>query len=213
MFESCKKGIVLDVNITCCCKHSMQAFHKLINLLGNQVLISERKSCGASAGGNPITPQLVVATGMSFLGGEFTTSLEDIMLTCYSYWPEFSTAVLLFILTLCCSFEGMDILLVDQIVDLFLEACLLEANELEIQPPNPADLEQLSQKFMTLSESNGLFAGGIGAIDGWLCCINQPFEAQFFGKRAYFSGHYPRFGLNIHAVILLFYCCCTWENK
>ena len=67
-------------------------------------------------------------------------------------------------------------------------------------PSNEQELEAASMGFSTISQSNGLFDGCIGAIDGWLCTTCQPIDSDIIDKRSYFSGHYQRFGLNIQAI-------------
>ena len=48
-----------------------------------------------------------------------------------------------------------------------------------------------------MSGAFGIYQGCIGAIGGWLCCIEKLTCA---GEREYFSGHYQRYGLNIQVI-------------
>jgi hypothetical protein len=59
-------------------------------------------------------------------------------------------------------------------------------------------LKRVSAEWSSRSSSFQILDGFLGAIDGWLCCMNKPSDVDNPGD--YFSGHYQRFGLNVQAV-------------
>ena len=66
-----------------------------------------------------------------------------------------------------------------------------------ILPTSSDELENLARGWDSVSNANGIFYGVLGAIDGWLCCIDKPLEV---GSGPYFSGHYQRCGINVQAI-------------
>jgi hypothetical protein len=75
-------------------------------------------------------------------------------------------------------------------------------DDLNIQFPNSVqEIYKSAARFMRDSENN-LFKGCIGCIDGWLCVIEKPHQADIgrVGQAKYFSGHYMSYGLNVLAV-------------
>jgi hypothetical protein len=66
-------------------------------------------------------------------------------------------------------------------------------------PTEQSDLDKASSLFEAISE-RGIMSGCIGVIDGWLLPIVTP--SKIVGNvRAYFSGHYHRYGVNIQAAV------------
>ena len=153
-------------------------FNILVSRLRPWITVDFRKSMNSTSGNIPIYPELVVATGLRYLGGELWKSLEDMI--------------------------GMSYSSVKRVVDMFFDAVDVHES-FDIRLPaldDPEDLElrRVASGFKDKSSSEGLFDGVVGAIDGWLCCTNSPIDRDITNKRSYFSGHYKRFGLNVQAM-------------
>lgn len=153
---------------------SEESFNRLVDLLRPAITVHYQKSMNSTSGNAPIFPELVAACGLRFLGGELWKSLEDIF--------------------------GIDISSVKRVVRMFFRAIEGQSTLQIALPDTVCEMETLSQEFAQISSSNGLFTGVIGAIDGWLCCTTSPIDRDITNKRAYYSGHYSRFGLNVQAV-------------
>ena len=69
-------------------KHHMMLpkFNKLVSILKNDMDVV--KSMNSTKGNTPICPELVVAIGLRFLGGEHVKSLEDIFGVDHSSVPQ-----------------------------------------------------------------------------------------------------------------------------
>ena len=143
-------------------------FNVLVGLLTPMVLVDVQKSMNSTSGNLPIYPELVVATGLRFMGGELPKSLEDIV--------------------------GMSKSSISRILSMFLDAVdscnLLEFELPDLEDPDEIALKATAAGFQAKSTSCGLFDGVVGAIDGWLCCTGSPRDADITNKRAYYSGHY-----------------------
>ena len=149
-------------------------FENLVDKLRDAITVDYVKSMNSTSGNVPIYPEIIAAIGLRFLGGEFPKSLEDVF--------------------------GVDITSVPRVISMFFNA-LFDCNELAIKLPQTAsEVEQLANGFSSVSSSEGLFDGCVGAIDGWLCQTIQPIDRNIRNKRDYFSGHYQCFGLNIQAI-------------
>ena len=153
-------------------------FNVLVGMLTPMILVDFQKSMNSTSGNLPIYPELIVATGLRFMGGELPKSLEDMI--------------------------GMSKSSVDRVIDMFFDA-IDSCSQLDIRLPAVDDAEDLELKSVALgfkgkSWSEGLFDGVVGAIDGWLCCTKSPIDKNITNKRAYYLGHYKRFGLNVQAM-------------
>jgi hypothetical protein len=49
--------------------------------------------------------------------------------------------------------------------------------------------------------NHGVMSGCVGAIDGFLLVINCPTKEEVDNTKAYFSGHYRQYGINIQAMV------------
>lgn len=148
------------------------SFVKLVNMIRPKITLDFIKSSNSSRGNVPIYPELIVGMSLRFLGGEVVKSLEDIYRVDQSHVPK--------------------------LINKFFDA-IVESHELAIRLPQTLDeFKVLAHGFSSISGSDGLFDGCIGAIDGWLCQTVQPRDVQ--NKRDFFSGHYQCFGLNIQAI-------------
>lgn len=59
------------------------------------------------------------------------------------------------------------------------------------------ELKKSADDWDKLSGAFGIYYWVVGAIDGWLACIEKP---TISNATDYYSGHYQCFGLNIQAV-------------
>ena len=152
----------------------LEAFTALVEKVCDLIQVDHLQAIRSTAGQTgPILPEHICGMGLRFLGGELIKSLEDI-------FGVHQNHVRYLI------FEKF-LPAVDTAFDISL-------------PTSDNELEQIAAGFSSISQSNGLFDGCVGAIDGWLCTTCQPIDSDIKDKRAYFSGHYQRFGLNIQAI-------------
>jgi hypothetical protein len=66
-------------------------------------------------------------------------------------------------------------------------------------PTTIRELEIISNGFENVS-SNSSITNCVGAIDGYLLSINTPSRSEVGNVKAYFSGHYQKYGINVQAV-------------
>ena len=85
--------------------------------------------------------------------------------------------------------------------DKFIDA-VLQCPDLDIQFPTTTDeLSSIARGFEAKATAS-IFQGCVGAIDGFFQPTKQPSVKESFGnQRAYFSGHYRMYGLNVQAVV------------
>jgi len=146
-------------------------FNKLVDILRIDLAKNEVQSIRSTGGNDPITAAMTVGVGLRFLGGSLVKDISGLF--------------------------GMSYSSVHRIIDLFLFA--VESHEhFDINAPKtPDQLKACADGFQSISGSFGIFYGCVGAIDGWLCCINSPHTPN---PVDYHSGHYHRHGLNVQAV-------------
>jgi hypothetical protein len=68
-------------------------------------------------------------------------------------------------------------------------------------PMTLSDLSRSAVEFKSIS-SHGIIDGCIAALDGWLCCIRVPSAKKVRKVKAYFSGHYQCYGLNVQPLVM-----------
>ena len=125
----------------------------------------------SSSGNQPITPDMVVAAGLRFLGGSPYKDVADVL--------------------------GISRESAKRVVGKFLDA-VNNSEDLAISLPNtPTELQRCADDWSELSSAFGIYKGAVGAIDGWLACIDKP---NVSNPADYYSGHYQRYGLNVQAV-------------
>jgi hypothetical protein len=66
-------------------------------------------------------------------------------------------------------------------------------------PSTPQELRNVQLGFETRSDLR-VMAGCVGALDGWLCVLNNPRLTDALNTSDYFSGHYHTYGLNVQAM-------------
>lgn len=154
---------------------SEESFDKLVEIILTPKLAIDEKQSRRSTGGeqDPITPEMVVAIGLRFLGGELVKSLADLF--------------------------GVSTPYTHDLISKFLDAVDTQ-EELEIKiPTTEEELMKCANEWDQLSGADGIFYGCVGAIDGWLCCTDKPKQSET-NAGDYFSGHYQRHGLNVRAM-------------
>jgi hypothetical protein len=160
--------------------HFHQSYHMspgpfdiLVEMLGNILVINEGKSNARSEAG-PIIPEIRLHCLMRYLAGG---SYLDI---CTLVSIPHSTFY--YILWKTCD-------------------AINDCPELEFRLPNTTvELAEASAGFEGISV-HGIMRGCIGAIDGWLLPIQVPPATHVGNVETYLSGHYPRHGFNIQAIV------------
>jgi hypothetical protein len=153
---------------------SLNAFSKLVDLLRKDIEPNERKSRQSTSGNEPVAAELVVATGLRYLGGASYNDLVDIV--------------------------GVSNTHTKAIVRKFLYA-VLNCKDLALKlPSTPEELQQASMEWQSISKAEGCFDGVVGAIDGWLCRTITPSKQDVPNPVDYFSGHYQCYGINVQAI-------------
>jgi hypothetical protein len=61
-----------------------------------------------------------------------------------------------------------------------------------------SELQNAASQF-DVQSSHGIFNGGIGLLDSWLCRIRVPSPTEARRLKDYFSGHFQCYGLNVQA--------------
>ena len=153
---------------------SRAAFEHLVDLLREDITFDEIRAKNSSPDSEPIYPELVVAVCIRRLAGGTFTDIKN--------WAGISKT----------SFYRCR--------DTFFRA-LFECDDLSIKwPDNREELERLARGFEHKSRY-GLFKDCVGAVDGFLATITQPHMSEELNNpRAYYSGHYCCFGLNVQAM-------------
>jgi hypothetical protein len=129
------------------------------------------KSQNSTQGNDPIFPELILATGLRFLGGSSHKNLKDMF--------------------------GMSINSVKRVIKMLL-AAILDCDALALHlPETTEEFKDLADDFCERSTANEIYYGVIGTLDGWLCTTWSP---QVPNPRDFFSGHYQVFGLNVQAI-------------
>ncbi|GMF42254.1 unnamed protein product [Phytophthora fragariaefolia] len=67
-------------------------------------------------------------------------------------------------------------------------------------PTTRFEQHKAAKSFADLVKSPVLL-GCVGAIDGWLCCIQVPSRKEVNCVSPFFSGHYQRYGVNVQACV------------
>ena len=68
----------------------------------------------------------------------------------------------------------------------------------KLDTPKREDLERVAIEWNSKLLAFGACKGCVGAIDGWLCCINKP---RVHNAAHHCSGHCQRHGINVQAVV------------
>jgi hypothetical protein len=151
---------------------SRTAFDDLVALLGERIEVDIIKSLNSTPHSNDrIFPEMVVAIGLRFLAGGKPLDIK--------LWAGISRPS------------------VYRIKDMFLDA-VIGTRALDVDWPDTAEkCWALAQGFKNIS-SHGVMDKVVGALDGILIPIQQP--TGVLNPRAYFSGHYKKFGISLQVV-------------
>jgi len=80
-----------------------------------------------------------------------------------------------------------------------VHGCILDSAELSYKfPETEQELNKAARGFVTLS-SHGAIKGCVACLDGYLLQIKVPAKSETGRVKAYFSGHYQIYGINIQA--------------
>jgi len=148
-----------------------ESFEKLVDILRSDIRVDEKQSMRSTGGIEPITPELIVAAGLRFLGGATQKELA---------------------LSL-----GVSLSSLKRVISMFLDA-VVSSDALQIKLPTAeCELKQIADEWDEESKAFSIFYGVVGAIDGISIKIKKPTESN---DADYFSGHKHHFGLNVQAV-------------
>jgi hypothetical protein len=150
---------------------SRTAFNSLLELLAPTLAVNEQQSRNRT-GIDPITPCNKLQMFLRYMSGG---SHHDII----SYSGVSETAF----------YAAID------------EVCwaLLRHPDLRIQFPIDEDAQERVVAGFTRLSNQGVMAGCVGAVDGWLCQIMVPSSGEVGQVRPFFSGHYRYYGVNVQA--------------
>ena len=151
---------------------SLEAFTTLLDFLCP--MISPNLIKALNSCDEPIYPEMVMAVGLRWLGGGSYSDIKNVY--------------------------GISKNSVYRLRDIFLDA-VLACDALEISfPDTPEELENNRKRFEAKS-TNKVMRGCVGAMDGLFATTKQPSIADSKGNpRAYHSGHYNDYGLNVQAI-------------
>ena len=151
---------------------SLAAFNKLRGLLHNKIMVRFER-CPVQ---EPITPEIVMAIGLRYLSGGKCLDLKNVY--------------------------GLSLASVYRVRNMFLDA-VNSCPELvsTIRMPETIDeMREVAQGFEQYSTSQ-LIRGCVGCIDGYLATTTKPtMKDSINNPRAFYSGHYGVYGLNVQAV-------------
>jgi hypothetical protein len=152
---------------------SEDAFFTLLELLRHDISVDFTKSRNSTQGNDPIYPEIILATGLRFLGGSSHKDLADIF--------------------------GMSINSVKRVIKMFFNAILTcDALALKL-PETTEEYKELADDFCERSCAGDIYYGVIGVLDGWLCNTYCPGKGTP-NPGDFFSGHYQIHGLNVQAL-------------
>jgi len=151
---------------------SYQAFEKLLAILRPMITVDAAKSNNSCPNASShIYPELIMHIGLRWLaGGSYIDILDSSGVSDASFY---------------------------RCRDMFMDA-VLASDELDIAlPASTEQVREAALRFKSKS-SHGVMQGCVGCLDGILIEIKMPVGVT--NQRAYFSGHYNCYGLNVQAV-------------
>ena len=127
---------------------SKKSFHKLLDLLRDQLAINELQSMRSTSGSDPISPEITVAAGLRFMGGSsLTRDIADIY--------------------------GISVPSVHRLINSFLDAVVTNQALILKRPKTEKEFPTIAMGFNEVSGASDLYYGVVGALDGWLCCTEK----------------------------------------
>ena len=152
-------------------KMSENAFNRLVDIL--DLRVDETKSKNSTGGIEMICPQIIVAAGLRWLGGDDMKSIED------TFHISLSSA--------------------QRIVNRFLQAVVdCDHQDCVIELPPDDQLEAIAQEWSKLSTAGGSMFGCVLAVDGFLSPRLQP---NVESSRDYYTDRKSIYCLNIIAAV------------
>jgi hypothetical protein len=146
-----------------------ESFDKLVDIL--DLPVNEVKSRNSTRGVEPIHKEIIVASGLRYLGGESYKSIADIF-----HMSDDSAR---------------------RVVNRFINAVIeSEHEQLALALPKEDELEDLAVQWSRKSTADGIFHGCVLALDGFLSPRLKP---NVVNAADYFSGHKKTFALNVQA--------------
>jgi hypothetical protein len=151
---------------------SYTSFCKLARLVKCYLMVNEKQSNRQSRGAGPISVEIILHCLIRYMAGG---SHHDIRVAAGLAKSTFFY----------CLHRGID--------------AINKCSELALRfPTNLDELKRTALEFQGKS-SFGVLDGCVGALDGWLCRIKVPLGKDTSNIRAYFSGHYQCYGVNVQA--------------
>lgn len=125
-----------------------KTFNKLVDKIWYKIAVDELQSMRSTSSNDPIYPEMVVALGICFLGGELPKSLFELY--------------------------RLSLTLVEQVIDKFILA-VANCDNLAIKlQETEGELFDLAEGFKNISGADDLFYGVVAALDEWLCTSESP---------------------------------------
>ena len=134
---------------------SIDSFNTLVHILSKDITINVIKSLNSTSGNDPITKRMIVAMGVRYMGGEKIKSIADIFGT---------------------SFPSTN-----RVVNLFLEAVDKSTHShlsIDLLPESDLERNRYAMEWNQRSDAFNLYYGLLGAIDGWLCTTERPYDVS-----------------------------------
>jgi len=162
------EGLVITREFAQTYRMEYSTFEKLLEILRPRISVAEEKA--AASGAEPITPELVTAFGIRWIGGGTHNDIKDII--------------------------GVSKGSSYRVRDIFLYGVLASAPDLPIEwPTSEPARRSIASEFFAKSW-DGVLSRCIGAVDGMFIKIKQPKK----NPRIYYSGLKQAFGVNMQAV-------------
>jgi hypothetical protein len=127
---------------------SEETFLILLKIIHEDITANYVKSMNSTRGNDPIYPELVLASGLEFMGG-----------CAYKHFAQI---------------YGMSIASAKRVVRKFWNAMIYNPAFRLALPHTWEELESHASAFEQKSKAFGLYNGVVGALDGWLCDTNRP---------------------------------------
>lgn len=156
---------------------SKASFFSLLGIIAPYFNEDEIQQFGCVRDANPITPLIALHATIRFLSGSTYLDMSDFSIISQSSFYRVVWKVI---------------------------HIIIDAPEFAFElPKNPCDspkyMEELAKSFKAIQTQN-IFSGCVGAIDGWLCRIETPRKSDQINTKQFFSGHYRAFGINVQAM-------------
>ncbi|OWZ11292.1 hypothetical protein PHMEG_00015709, partial [Phytophthora megakarya] len=153
---------------------SFRSFEKLLRLLAPSFRVNESQSRRRTRGDVPLSPVNKLQMFFSWLAG-------------YSFHP---------VRMLAGGSKSAFYISISQVMD-----AIQAHDELQLQIPTTEYEQRESAKAFARLVNIPVLIGCVGAVDGWLCCMQVPSRREVNCVSFFFSGHYQRYGVNVQACV------------